>query len=136
MYNIPLSPSKQCWFTQDLNAALESIYLKTTLMDASFQLNIVLRGEGMVILRCRPEIYCYHVKWFYWMVFQGLLAKIVALNYALIIRLTDWEINYKLGIVDHNNSRKSSLYEAWVQKSCLKPFLLNRALCFKLILKI
>ena len=72
----PLSPSKQCWFMQDINAALESIYLKTTLIDASLQFNIVLRGEGVVILRCRPEIYCYHVKCFYWMVFQGLLAEI------------------------------------------------------------
>ena len=67
LYSIPLSPSIQCWFAQDIHAALESIYLKINLIDASLQLNIVLRGEGMVILRCRPEIYYYHVKCIYWM---------------------------------------------------------------------
>ena len=56
------------------------------------------KGEGMVILRCRPEIYYYHVKCFYWMVFQGLLAEIVHKYeiYILIFYALDtlWHIKY------------------------------------------
>ena len=61
---IPLSPSKQCWFMEDIHAAHMSIYLHLTLMDAPVYLNIVLRGERVVILHCRPETYNYHVKHF------------------------------------------------------------------------
>ena len=48
-------------------AAFESTYLQINLIDVSLQLNIILRWEGMVILRCRPEIYYFHVECFYWM---------------------------------------------------------------------
>ena len=47
LYNIPLSPWKQCWFMQDIDAALESIYLQKTLKDVPLELNVVLRGERM-----------------------------------------------------------------------------------------
>ena len=55
LINTPLSPSEQCWFMEDIHAAHTSIYVEITLIDVSVQLNIVLRGEGMVILCFGPE---------------------------------------------------------------------------------
>ena len=55
LINTPLPPSEQCWFMEDIHAAHTSIYVEITLIDVSVQLNIVLRGEGMVILCFRPE---------------------------------------------------------------------------------
>ena len=55
LINTPLSPSEQCWFMEDIHAAHTSIYVEITLIDVSVQLNIVLRGQGMVILCFRPE---------------------------------------------------------------------------------
>ena len=55
LINTALFPSEQCWFMEDIHAAHTSIYVEITLIDVSVQLNIVLRGEGMVILCFRPE---------------------------------------------------------------------------------
>ena len=35
LINIPLSPSKQCWFMEDINAAHSSFYLQITLVDVT-----------------------------------------------------------------------------------------------------
>ena len=48
LINTPLSPSKQCWFMDDIHAAHTSIYLQISFMGVSVYLNIVLRGRGLL----------------------------------------------------------------------------------------
>ena len=58
---IPLSPSKQCWFIQVLQAEYNSLPLQITLWGAILHFNIVFRGEGILILLHRPESYYYRI---------------------------------------------------------------------------
>ena len=41
LINTPLSPSKQCWFMEDIHAAHTSIYQQITIMDISVKLKLI-----------------------------------------------------------------------------------------------
>ena len=83
LINIPTPPQNNIGLWKIYTQQTRQIYLQITLMDVSVKLNIVLRWERVVTLRCRLETYYCHEKCFIEWVFQGLLAEMGYFTYYL-----------------------------------------------------